>query len=74
MSDLAATHCDRGVGGFGDCGGILFLILILCCCGGNNSGFLGGRDCGGSNDGCGWIIFLILILCCCGNGNGFGCF
>ena len=39
MSDLAATHCDRGVGGFNDCGCIILLIIILCCCG-NNSGFL----------------------------------
>ena len=29
MSDLVATHCDRGVGGANDCGWIIFLILIL---------------------------------------------
>lgn len=71
MSDLAATHCDRGVGGFNDCGWIIFLILILVCCNGNN-GIFGGRDCHG-DDNCGFIIIILLILCCC-NGNGFGCF
>ena len=72
MSDLAATHCDGGIGGANDCGWIIFLILILCYCGGNNNGFLGGRDCGcGDNDSCGFIILILLILCCCG-GNGFG--
>jgi hypothetical protein len=71
MSDLAATHCDRGVGGANDCGFIILIILILCCCG-NNNGFLGGRDCGGVNDGCGFIfIIIILLFCCCGNGFGF---
>lgn len=77
MSDLAATHCDRGVGGGNDCGSLIFLILILCLCGGNNSGgFLGGRDngcggIGGSNDGCGSIFLILILLCCCG-GGGFG--
>jgi len=49
MSDLAATHCDRGFNN--GISGCLLLILILCCCG-NNNGFFGGSGCGNDDNGC----------------------